>query len=184
MKVEIDLDHLEKLQISPNQYVILFFLFKGWNIKAKKSDVEYLILREFIKDKQITSEGRKIFNKNSRKFKKEAIKDFVKSWIQLFPKGIKTGGYPVKSSFNDALVNKMLNFLESYDYTEEEIIYATKKYISEKEKEGYQAMKLAKYFIEKQGEGSMLADYCQYVQDNKETIENEISLEDYNIKLK
>lgn len=79
---------------------------------------------------------------------------------QLFPKGIRSGGYLVKSTKNSCLA-KLKGFKRNYpEFSDEIIIKATHAYVSRKSREGYTHMKLAPYFIEKDGV-SMLAAECE-----------------------
>jgi len=84
----------------------------------------------------------------------------------LFPKGLKSGGYLVKSSLKD-IKDKLKKFQKDYKYSDEVIIKGTKTYITEMQKNGYAYMMLAKYFILKQDKGSTLADYCEMVENNE-----------------
>jgi hypothetical protein len=103
------------------------------------------------------------------------FKDSIKSAPsneKLFPKGIKSGGFYVRSSIQDCS-NKMYKFMnDNPTFTKEIILEATKNYIKDCEMRNYDKMKLAPYFINKDGT-SMLSGYCEaYVQginDNQDT---------------
>lgn len=101
--------------------------------------------------------------------------DWMEDWYALFPKGIKSGSYPVRSGLNTCRA-KMLKFLKRNKFNKETIILATKLYIKEMEKVNYSYMQLAKYFIEKDG-SSTLESYCEQILDKI------ASGEDINIEL-
>ena len=88
------------------------------------------------------------------------VDGWIESWRNLFPRGIKTGGYPVRGTRNGCL-KKMKKFVKSNpDTTLDHIFNATKRYIEERRQYKYSYMKLADYFIEKEG-GSMLESYLE-----------------------
>lgn len=101
--------------------------------------------------------------------------DWMEEWYALFPKGLKSGGYPVRSGLGGCR-NKMFKFLRKNKFTKETIINATKLYLKEMEKVNYSFMSLAHYFIEKDGK-SILEAYCEQILD----MENKG--EDVNIEL-
>lgn len=101
---------------------------------------------------------------------KEGIDDWIREWRELWPKGITSGGYPVRSDL-PGITKKMKSFLRKNSYSKEEIILATKLYLKEREENSWSYMKLAGYFIEKDGE-SVLASFCDRVKDG-ETIEDD-----------
>jgi hypothetical protein len=181
MKITLDLKELKDLELTPNQYVALYILNQNQNYTLTSASINDLTNKGYLLNNKLTDKARNIF-KTVISFD---VKTLTKNYLELFPKKVVVGGYPVRSSFNEELVKKMNKFVKSYGYTEEEIITATKHYVEEKKKTNYEFMKLAKYFIEKQGQGSMLADYCQYIRDNPE-VKNQhlMTLSDYNIKLK
>lgn len=77
----------------------------------------------------------------------------------LFPKGIKSGGYPIRSNVYD-IADKLKKFMKKHKYSPELIIKATENYIKRKETEGWNFTQIAVYFIEKNGM-STLASECE-----------------------
>ena len=73
---------------------------------------------------------------------------WIEQWLELFPKGVKSGGYYIKSNKEDCL-KKMIKFLKVRKYTKKQIFEATKNYVDRKAKENYAYMMKAEYFIEK-----------------------------------
>jgi len=141
--------------------------------KANQSFLEDLYTRNL----QLTSAGNMIFKDSIRSApSNEKLFSYKVPWIEeyynLFPKGIKSGGFYVRSSIQDCS-NKMFRFLnDNPQFTKDIILEATKNYIKDCEARNYDKMKLAPYFIVKDGT-SMLSGYCEaYVQgvnDNQDT---------------
>lgn len=109
------------------------------------------------------------------------IKDKEKlsiGWIQeyrdLFPIGVKSGGFPVRGDLKGC-TKKMERFLEDYpEYDKEIILKATKSYVDKKRLENYAYMQLAHYFIKKDDISSLAAE-CENLRESiehKETILN------------
>lgn len=89
---------------------------------------------------------------------------WIEDWYDLFPKGIKSGGYYVRTSIKDC-DKKMFKFLiDNSEFTKDIILEATKNYIEDMKSKNYSMMKLAPNFIYKDGI-SMLSGACEaYVQ--------------------
>jgi hypothetical protein len=95
---------------------------------------------------------------------------YLECW-ELFPKGIKTGGYPVRSDKKE-FSSKFQRFEKTYpEFNRELIKQAFEAYINDFKKRNYDYMTLAGYFIFKKDgkdEKSLLATICQYLIDNKD----------------
>ena len=89
---------------------------------------------------------------------------WIETWYDLFPKGVKSGGYYVRTSIKDC-DKKMFKFLiDNSEFTKDIILEATKSYIEDMKSKNYSMMKLAPNFIYKDGI-SMLSGACEaYVQ--------------------
>jgi hypothetical protein len=88
------------------------------------------------------------------------IKELNDKYRELFPKGINNNGFPYKGDKQGCL-KKLKKFTSTYpEYTESIILQSTERYINEKRKENFSYMKLAHYFIEKNGV-SDLASFCE-----------------------
>lgn len=106
--------------------------------------------------------------------KKEGIEEWIDMWYELFPKGVKSGGLPIKTDKPDCL-KKMIRFCKEYpEYTKGIILTATQKYLDEMRKKNYAYCKLAPYLIYKDNM-SMLSGLCQGVSDNLSGNSEEIS---------
>ena len=137
------------------------------------------ILDTYVEDSSVTCTEDDIadmfveFTKLQQK-QKLKLEDYVKSWIdewaQLFPKGIRSGGKPVRSNPKDCLP-KMIAFVKEYKYERDLIFFATKKYLAERSLSNYDYTRCAVYFIGKKGEGSDLAAWCDQCSDSDLTEE-------------
>lgn len=86
------------------------------------------------------------------------VDEWINNWRELWPSGVKSGGYYVKSNKED-LLNKMNKFIKKYKFTKEQIFEATINYLNEQKSKGWGYTKLANYFIDKDNV-SILASYC------------------------
>jgi hypothetical protein len=94
-------------------------------------------------------------------------------WFDLWPKGVKSGGYYVKTDSNGCKT-KLTKFIKrNPQYTKEIIMQATERYLFVKSLDGYDYTTLAPNFIEKNGV-SMLAGECEDILNNVKTSEPEI----------
>jgi hypothetical protein len=84
---------------------------------------------------------------------------FLNKWYELWPKGIKTGGYYVKTDKNGCGKNLKKFIKNNPSITKEEILAGTQRYIESMKERNYDKMKLAPYFIYKDGI-STLEGYC------------------------
>lgn len=94
------------------------------------------------------------------------VGQWIDSWLEIFPKGMKSGGKLVRSDRKGCL-NKMTTFLKEYKFDKDLIMKATKQYVDEKLDSG-SYMRCAIYFIGKKGEGSDLAAACENFEEPKQ----------------
>lgn len=103
--------------------------------------------------------------------KKETL-DWIDEYYNLFPRGVKSGGYFVKSD-KKSCEKKLIKFMkENPAYSKEIIIAATTRYVADMKNRGYSYMKTAAYFIEKDG-NSALVGYCENEVEKPKTTLNE-----------
>lgn len=95
------------------------------------------------------------------------LHDIAEKIRDIFPKGVKSGGYSVRSNVKD-LEDKLKKFNKDYKYSPEIVIEATIRYVNELKKQDYNFMLLSKYFIHKEGKGSTLAEYCDIIINGEE----------------
>jgi len=94
----------------------------------------------------------------------------VKKFLELYPKGRNRAGETLKSNEVDTK-NKLKGFLKKYKYSEDIILKATKNYIEQQRRTGFEYCSAAHYFISKMGFGSKLASECEnIVNGNSESI--------------
>lgn len=89
----------------------------------------------------------------------EDVRYWIDNWLNLFPKGIKSGGKLVRSD-RAGCIKKMQKFLKENKYPPSLILEATEEYIREFEQRNFMYMLCATYFIDRQGVGSELAARC------------------------
>ena len=187
-KIEIDLEELNVLKITPTQYVLAYYIHN--NLKDEfnelrglykpdcfNEDIESLVLKGYLN-------GGNPKNILSIDFDKSTIlgifieeeeqegevltwSQFVKAFRDIFPKGIKSGGFYVKSSERDLDI-KLKKFVKDYKYSQDTILEATQCYVDESALKGYTYIKLANYFILKNNE-SMLASACEAIEEGGDT---------------
>lgn len=182
LKIQVEAEKLAELQLTPNQYCLAYLIhykekdqFKMFKTLYKKElhfkeDLLTLATKNYLKTSnndftkivfdESTIEG--IFSSE------ETISDwdiFVEKFRDLFPTGIKSGGFYVKGSSKDC--SKKLNlFIKEYKFNEETILKATENYVKRSRTKGYSYMKLAVYFILKD-KISVLASECEVVLSNE-----------------
>jgi len=101
------------------------------------------------------------------------IRDLCEMYSQLWPKGVKSGGYYVRTGVS-SLFKKMQKFVRNHpQYSFELILRATKKYIEEKRKENWYMIACSDNFIEK-NDSSRLEGYCEAVLHGAEEQEEEV----------
>jgi len=93
------------------------------------------------------------------------MEEFCEKYYELFPKGVRSGGYPVRDGLTN-VIKKMTQFRKEYsDLTDEDILSATERYVKDKKKEGYAFMKLASHLIYKDRTSTLVG----LIEENKES---------------
>lgn len=92
---------------------------------------------------------------------------WIDEWIDIFPRGIKSGGRLIRGDKQSCL-RKMRVFMKEYSYNKQTILDATRKYIESKRDEGFQYTRCAVYFIyrvetSRSDKISDLASWCDQV---------------------
>ena len=179
MIIELNIDKLKKEKITPDEAVFLYILSINSDIiYPLKIDVHSLEERGWIKinkNKNGTLSSILLNNKTFNFFSKKEIncESWIEEWRNLFPSGVKSGGYSVRGD-KQGILKKMKDFMKNNPkFTKEIIFKATENYINTKKKDGYNYMKLAHYFIQKDGV-SELASLCEELMDNKIIIDKNI----------
>jgi hypothetical protein len=108
------------------------------------------------------------------------VQSWIDQWVVLFPPDITSGGVPLQSEASDCF-DKMVKFIKRTKYTKEDIFKATEAYLEERGMKNFAYTKAAHYFIDKRGEGSLLAAWCKKVlSDDFEGVETELPDDGYN----
>lgn len=165
--MEIDLKSLEKSELPVRKYLFLQMTHEGidannygWEdyLDDLCTDLE---AKGYVKilgsgDERIIELRQKaveLFGKNTIN-----IADWIEQWCELWPKGVKSGGYYVKPNKQDALSN-MQKFFKKYKFTKDQVFEATGNYLKQQEAKHWDYTMLGAYFIMKNGM-SQLANYC------------------------
>lgn len=90
---------------------------------------------------------------------------FVSNFRSLFPSGVTTGGYYVRSSSSDCSKKLMIFMKEHPQHSRDIILKATKAYIDRYKLQGYKYIKTAAYFISKD-KSSVLSAECEILGDD------------------
>jgi hypothetical protein len=191
MKVEIK--DLIRYKVSFGEYIILSCVYKNDKDsllsyikhfgKFDKTLFMSLIDKGYIQDVDKDPEEPYIFDKLkitskfeddfiSRKSIKSNVDLWITEWYDLWPKGITSGGHPLRSD-KPACSKKMSKFIDNHpDYSKELIFDATRAYLERCKRENYQYTRLAPYFIEKH-DISLLSRECELLlEGNKNVISN------------
>lgn len=100
--------------------------------------------------------------------KDSSVDQWIDEWFDLFPKGVKSGGYYTVRCDKQGCIKKLKNFIKNYpEFDKQIILQATKNYVNEAALQGYAYMKTAPYFIEKSGV-SLLAGFCEALINNED----------------
>jgi hypothetical protein len=205
MKFEIDVERLVDEGVKLNQYFLCQFIYQQDNkilnyyleqfgTFINQSDFDFLVQNEYL-GMHDTKKGyvfsnffvtRKFINnfidkEKKSKFDKEVVEDWIDIWYNLFPKGVKSGGYLIRSDKNGCL-NKMKKFCKKYpDFTKEIILKATSDYIDYYRMRNWSYISLAHYLINK-NDISLLAGQCEMILDKIESGKTvNLSLNQYKI---
>lgn len=178
MLIQINVKTLIENRVSVEQALILFFI-NAINEKGTMellheyqevsplytNDIKYLIDEKYlvVKDGFEMKEGETFSIKNLILTEKFRIfvddASWTKEWFELWPKGLKSGGYYVRTDESGCRI-RLKRFMQKYPkYDKDIIIKATKNYIDRCLKSG-SYFRLAPHFIEKEGI-SVLAGECE-----------------------
>jgi len=112
------------------------------------------VIGDGLKDVSIRDLGLELIGQS----KSDSIIELAEKIRDLFPVGVKSGGYPVRSSVVD-IADKLRKFFKKHkSYTQEQVLEATTKYVNRKKGEGYSYMQKAVFFIEKDGMSTLASE--------------------------
>jgi predicted transcriptional regulator len=180
-------------KLTPNQLLLLYSIDNSTSIETINPHLE---IRGLVKEKlvdykegesvEITNKGKEIISKYNGYFTKAKKKtnihlmgkeytEMVEEYRELFPAGKLPHGKPARVNVK-TLINNFRWFFENYDYTWDEVIQATRRYINEYVQKEYLYMQTSQYFISKADQSkvkqSQLADYCDMIRDGVEEEDN------------
>ena len=108
--------------------------------------------------------GEELFKKHVGTKKKittsKEVTQWIESWREIFPEGVNTAGFRYRGDKAE-VTQKMIKFVNTQDYTLEQIFKATRDYVERFSLRGYAYMQQAHYFIQKRGVGSTLSAECE-----------------------
>ncbi len=167
--VEVNIDKMNEVGLTPNGWVMLWYLYHNKPCRIGPSLSSILKKQGFLSDDgTLTDKAKELFKEDIKNLSDDKLKEFLVELREYFPKGIKTGGKPVRSAIGAITINKMKKFLKEYGYSKDIIIEATKAYVANRKTDNYRFMKTFTYFINKQGEDSTLAAYCEMIENGEQ----------------
>ncbi len=172
-------------KMTPNQFLVLYGMKKSLSIPLDniQDEVKSLHKLELLKDNKLTAKGKRTINKYESYFikakKKTSIQLMGKKFAtrlneyrEIFPAGKLPSGKPARVNVR-TLENSFRWFFETYDFSWDEIIEATRMYVNEYRDAQYMYMKTSQYFVAKEDKNKVkssdLADYCDMIRDGVET---------------
>jgi len=188
MKFEVDVERLVDYGMPLNQYLlcqiiyqqndkILTFYMEQFGKFVTVDDFNKLLIDEYLgmhdskrgfvfSNLFITKNfiNRFIEKPTVSKVNGECVEDWIDIWYNLFPKGVKSGGYLVRSD-KHGCTNKMKKFIKKYpEFTKDIILKATYDYLQYYRMKNWNFVSLAHYFIEKNSM-SILSGQCELILD-------------------
>lgn len=188
MKFEVDVERLVDYGMSLNQHFLcqliyqqdnklLNFYMEQFGKFVTKEDFDQLLTNKYL---GMHSESRgyvfsnlyitKLFidrfieKPKVSKVNGEQVEDWIDTWYNLFPKGIKSGGYLVRSDKNGCCT-KMKKFVKKYpEFSKEIVLKATYDYLQYYRMKNWNFVSLAHYFIYK-NDMSVLSGQCELILD-------------------
>lgn len=164
MIITVDLDRLNKRSLSINEYLtILSIYYKGKNIPInyteRKSDYFSLQEKEYLEINgsivRLTLKSIALLEGSGRDYVQLAM-----SIRAIFPKGSKGGKYPWKGTVK-AIVDRLKKLDKNYDlsdYSDEDILKVVTSYVNRFTMSDMdRGMQIATYFIEKDGDSSLMS---------------------------
>lgn len=183
---------IQSYRITPNECLFLFSIRERITVKyLDGNEAVNLVIKKHIKSDDngriiLTESGEKIVNelekyyghrtkKSNKKVMGSQFESMITKYRELFPKKKLPSGKLARNNIK-TLTENFKWFFGTYDYSWDEILKATKRYIKEYREKDWQYMKTSQYFISKQDKHkikiSELADYCDMIRDGIEDIDN------------
>lgn len=182
MELQIDLKKLVEHNLTPNEFVFLVFLNENREIyyKLSKEAIDKLVFDSWIRISDnnfiLRPKFNSIFNesiKTKEIILDKVVENWIDSWRELFPSGVKSGGRPVRGD-KQGVLKKMKKFVKQNPNIPINTIFkATKNYVISKKLDNWNFMTCADYFIEKNNI-SLLSSFIEDLSEsnNYESIED------------
>ena len=175
--MELNIKTLVDRKLTPNAYVYLYYLVNKMICPIPLPDTNLTMLESkgYIKimaDGKIIARTKAIElvdTEGQYEYKEPTfrVEEWIEEWRNLFPAGIKSGGHYVKGSPSGCL-KKMKAFVKDHPKITKTVIFeATKRYVEEYRLKRFAYMKIADYFINKDGT-SMLEAYIEQYKNSPE----------------
>ena len=171
--------------LTPNQFYVLLSLYKKQAILLLNLHTEIRALQAdgWLTDKVLTEKSIR-FVKSLEEITvlpkpnvvvlkpSPPLADRVVEYLNLFPKIKLPSGKYARSDIR-VVTDSFAWFFQNYDYTWEEVITATGRYVDEYRRNNWKFMRTAQFFVRKQIEGtrtfqSELANYCMMIREGVE----------------
>jgi hypothetical protein len=173
---------LQKKNLKPSEYYFMFYSYMN-PLKVSERDKTYLFLNKYFTDKKLNEEGIKLIEEIDNLFKPiKKIKSInllgddaeknIDAFLELFPTYKLPNGKYARGNKKNIQENFMW-FFQEYNYNWDVILKATETYVKEYQRNNYQYMRTAMYFIKKVIDGtavSELANYCDIVNSSTDYI--------------
>jgi len=164
LEITINIKLMNSNQLTPNYYVMLYYMYYDIPHKLGPNSKASLIKLKFLDSRgEMTPKARGLFKVNLKELDDLKMRDWILELREIFPKGVKISGSPVRSAVGAATVRKMRKFIKEYGYSEEVIKQAVAAYVATKKRDNFEFMMKFTNFIDKQGVGSELASFCELV---------------------
>lgn len=166
--------------------VLLLCLYKFKNDKSLITYLEHLsnrLLQKNLIVQELFTEGalsispagseflKQILLKSQNCTIEEDLEELALTLKELFPVGNKSPGHPWRGNTKE-IINKLKRFKIIYNYSNQEIINATKHYVENMENNQY--MRTLKYFIlKKNPDGETTSDLASYIENAGEQIHSD-----------
>lgn len=180
--IQVPFNFLIENKMTIQEYLACHMISEGSSdlLNLYSNEVEYIqdvlnscIDKGFLKIKSINKDEYNLEDLEMSKnlllmFLNSNVTSWIDDWYDLWPSKIKSSGYYVKTD-KQGCVRKLEKFRRKYpQYSAKLILKATKNYIDRMKLSNYGFMRLAPYFIEKDGI-STLAGECEQILDELTT---------------
>jgi hypothetical protein len=187
LKQSIFFTTIKKSNLTVNEYSLLVSLYTNPNLYPPLEHKFFSNerIKPFITDGKLNDKAIRLiekidtfFGSLKKNFKIQTVlgdnsDETLEAYLNIFPTQKLPNGKYARGNKKNIQENFMWFFME-YNYDWDTILKATEKYVQEYQRQNYQYMRTAMYFIKKVIDGtsvSELANYCDIVQNNTDYIE-------------